>query len=161
MITDEQLVEMVETYKHLVETSDMTPVERVYLAKKRRDFWWDMRQNIQEFSKAAQMRIYREAHPEKAIQQMLLQRDKHKKLKVEVLTRYGNGKCACVRCGFSDVRALSIDHIEGGGNQQRKGKLRTSTAFYKWLKGEGYPRGHQTLCMNCQFLKRFERGEHN
>ena len=156
-----ELEGMVETYKRLVETDSMTPTERVYLAKERRDLWWEIRQRGKEFPHAIQQRIYRSAHPEKVWDQWVRQRDKTRKLKVEVLTHYGDSKCACVGCGFNDIGALSIDHIEGGGNRHRKSKLRSSSAFYAWLKAENYPEGYQTLCMNCQFLKRFERGEHN
>jgi hypothetical protein len=82
------------------------------------------------------------------------------RLKQDVLTHYGNGKCACVRCGFEDMRALSIDHINGGGNNFRKqNKLTSSYCFYGWLIRNNYPEGHQTLCMNCQTIKRKENNE--
>ena len=77
--------------------------------------------------------------------------------KVDVLTYYGNGKLACVQCGESRPACLSIDHINGGGNQHKKS---ISGSMYPWLQREGYPEGYQTLCMNCQWVKRFERGEH-
>ena len=76
-----------------------------------------------------------------------------RRLKEEVLTYYGGGKLACVRCGFEDVRALTIDHINNDGSGKRK---RIGYHFYHWLKAEGYPEGYQTLCMNCQFIKREE-----
>ncbi len=76
-------------------------------------------------------------------------------LKGEVLTHYGNGKCACVKCGFRNIKALSIDHLEGKGNKHR---MRISN-FYSWLKRGGYPKGYQTLCMNCQFIKKIDEGE--
>jgi len=85
---------------------------------------------------------------------------KHLDLKKEVLTQYGNGECQCVRCGFDDIRALSIDHIGGGGSRQRR-ENRSTGRFYQWLKGNNYPEGYQTLCMNCQFVKRFENKEHS
>ncbi len=85
-------------------------------------------------------------------------KQRHQKLKVVVLTHYGNGKLACMRCGFGDVHALSIDHISGGGNNERR-KMRGSGQLYKFLKGNNFPRGYQTLCMNCQFIKRFENKE--
>ena len=76
------------------------------------------------------------------------------RLKVEVLTVYGNGKCACVQCGFSDLRALSIDHINGKGRQHAESIRRSGTStLYFWLKKNNYPLGYQTLCMNCQFIK--------
>jgi len=82
-------------------------------------------------------------------------------VKREVLGHYGKGKCACVNCGEARMVCLSIDHIDGGGNKQRIGSLRTADTFYRWLRREGYPLGYQTLCMNCQFVKRFQNKEHN
>ncbi len=159
---DKELEEMIEHYKHLIAIGDMTPTERVYLAKRRRDLWWGIRQRSRGFPHAIQQKIYRSAHPERVLEQWYRQRDKLQKRKVEVMTHYGNGKCACVRCSFDDIRALSIDHIDGGGSRQRQeNKLRSSSSFYAWLKTQGYPNGYQTLCMNCNWIKRFERGEHN
>ena len=37
------------------------------------------------------------------------------KVKREVLTHYGNDKLACVKCGEENIACLSIDHINGGG----------------------------------------------
>lgn len=79
------------------------------------------------------------------------------KLKVAVLMYYGSGKLACVKCGFTDVRALSIDHINDNGAQHRKELIKhnqTGAWFYLWLKRNNYPEGYQTLCMNCQWIKR-------
>ncbi len=75
-----------------------------------------------------------------------------KELKVEVLAHYSNGKSVCVKCGFGDVRALTIDHINGGGHKHRKLLGLSGNMFYRWLKRNGYPLGYRTLCMNCQFI---------
>jgi hypothetical protein len=77
------------------------------------------------------------------------------KIKIEILTHYGNGKCACVICGESRLPCLSIDHINNDGGQQRKIQRLTGVRFYKWLKDNNFPGGYQTLCMNDQFLKAF------
>ena len=82
-------------------------------------------------------------------------RQYHAALKYEVLEHYGNGSCTCVRCGFSDIRALSIDHI----NSDSKSKRISSYRLYLQLRRDGYPEGYQTLCMNCQFIKRMENHE--
>lgn len=84
---------------------------------------------------------------------------RHKqKVKLEVITYYGDGKCACVKCGFSDIRALSIDHINGGGSLHRE--FIHAKSYYHWLRKNNYPSGYQTLCMNCQFIKREENKEY-
>lgn len=65
-------------------------------------------------------------------------------------------------CKFncSDIRCLTIDHINGGGTKEReKNKIPSGQAFYTWLKKNGYPDGYQVLCMNCQFIKRITSGE--
>lgn len=106
---------------------------------------------------AQRQQQWRKRHPEQGEWQI----QRHLKLKEEVLTHYGNGSLACVVCGEGRLACLSIDHISGGGNKQRKGVLGSTSGFYAWLKRNDYPEGYQTLCMNCQFVKRFERGKHN
>jgi len=74
-------------------------------------------------------------------------------IKREVLTHYGNGKLACVTCGESRLACLSIDHIDGGGVSHRKELNAYGYRFYGRLKRANFPKGYQTLCMNCQFVK--------
>jgi len=78
------------------------------------------------------------------------------RVKIEVLAYYGNGILACVRCGYRDIRALTLDHIIpiGGKNRRCSG-----AQFYRILQRENYPEGYQTLCANCQMLKMFEGDE--
>lgn len=78
--------------------------------------------------------------------------------KTDVLTHYGDGKLACVKCGYSDIRALSIDHINGGGRRHKK-ENGIKSNMYVWLKKNGYPKGLQTLCMSCQWEKREKNKE--
>ena len=78
-------------------------------------------------------------------------------VKLEVFTHYGNNKCACVKCGESRLACLSIDHINGGGNKDRGKRL--GHDFYSYLRKCNYPLGFQTLCMNCQFVKKVENSE--
>ena len=80
--------------------------------------------------------------------------------KEAVLMHYGGGQCVCVRCGFTDLRTLSIDHIEGGGTRERIKFSALGSQFYRRLQKNNYPDGYQTLCMNCQWIKRFENKEH-
>lgn len=76
--------------------------------------------------------------------------------KIKVLTYYGNDKLACVRCGYDDVRALTIDHVVPIGGRARKC---SGIQFYRSLQLWDYPRGYQTLCANCQMIKMFEGNE--
>lgn len=77
-------------------------------------------------------------------------------LKAETLEHYGRGILACVVCGYYDVRALTLDHIQPIGQQKRRV---TGLMFYRILQREGYPSGYQTLCANCQMIKMFVGNE--
>ncbi len=61
----------------------------------------------------------------------------------------------CVRCGFSDPRALQIDHIEGMGWVEHR-EIGTLAIARRVLAGEP---GYQLLCANCNWIKRAENGE--
>jgi hypothetical protein len=105
-------------------------------------------------------RQYYHEHKEEIIPRRKRQ---YQELKAQVLTHYGNEKLACVRCGFDDIRALTIDHIQGHGRQHirmLKTKSQSGSTFYVWLKSHGFPEEYQTLCANCQFIKRVVNGEH-
>lgn len=69
-----------------------------------------------------------------------------KKLKFKVVQHYG-GKCAC--CGEDRLEFLTVDHKNGGGNKYRRNTKKNSSAFYSWLRREGYPLEYQVLCFNC------------
>lgn len=105
----------------------------------------------------ARMKIYRQENKEK-----LREKDRkcHQRLKIEVLTHYGQGRLRCVQCGFDeDFHALSLDHVDGGGEKDRR-KFGTGVSFFYYLRRNNYPDGFQTLCMNCQFIKAHENDEY-
>jgi len=100
---------------------------------------------------------YRLEHP---LEIRAHERQRRLKAKIDALTHYGNGKCACVQCGESRLACLSIDHINGNGAQaRRENHAKVGSNFYKWLRHKGYPDGYQTLCMNCQYVKRYINNE--
>lgn len=74
------------------------------------------------------------------------------KLKQEVLSAYG---LVCKHCGFDNVLALTIDHIDNDGKIERKEKGRhfSGEKFYRDLKQRAFPSGYQTLCFNCNVIK--------
>src|SRR3989304_5351132 len=99
-------------------------------------------------------------------------KEMRKELKLEILHHYSHD-LKCIRCGFSDIRSLSIDHIKGNGNKHRKeigignfygNKHRKEIGignFYQWIKKNNFPKGFQVLCFNCQWIKRDENNEVN
>ena len=63
----------------------------------------------------------------------------------------------CVQCGFSDWRALQVDHVNGGGTAERKIFPSTSKVFYaKVLANRD---DYQLLCSNHNTIKRYEENE--
>jgi len=82
-------------------------------------------------------------------------------IKIKVFTHYCGGDVKCNKCPYTDIRALSIDHINGDGSEHRKLINKRGIGFYNWLIKNNYPEGFQVLCMNCQFIKRDENNESN
>lgn len=72
---------------------------------------------------------------------------------------YSNGTMTCALCPFSDIRALTIDHPNGGGNKHRKELGGHGHAIYFWLYKNNFPPGFRVLCMNCQFIVKDDKDE--
>jgi len=93
-----------------------------------------------------------------------------KKLRLKVLIHYsGTDPPQCVNPFnlhlpndpfLTDLRVLSIDHINGGGRKDRR-EGKSGSLFYYWLQRNNFPKGFQVLCMNCQYVKRELNKEHN
>lgn len=73
-------------------------------------------------------------------------------LREQIFAHYG-AFCSC--CGEAEPQFLTIDHVENNGAEMRRDGThgRSGTAFYQWLRKQGFPAGFQTLCMNCNFGK--------
>ena len=63
--------------------------------------------------------------------------------------------CAC--CGYSDIRFLNVDHIDGRKNLSVKEKKLQSHYLWKYLIKTGFPSGYQILCYNCNLGKGREK----
>jgi hypothetical protein len=75
-------------------------------------------------------------------------------IKEKVYTQYED---KCGHCGFTDRRALQLDHVLGGGTKERKEKRWSNASVYSdALK---HPEKYQLLCANCNAIKRYENGE--
>ena len=74
------------------------------------------------------------------------------------------GKCAL--CGFTDIRALQIDHVNGGGTREHHRRKpdgnnwrRICLSKYYRLVVEDQTGKYQLLCANCNWIKRTTNGE--
>lgn len=84
------------------------------------------------------------ARPGNGERELVNSRAWHLAIKLEGLRHYG-GVCAC--CGEADIRFLTFDHIDGGGNQHRAEVV--GSLLVRWLRRSGWPSGFQILCFNC------------
>ena len=67
----------------------------------------------------------------------------------EVMEHYGGNPPRCACCGEDQPEFLALDHIEGGGNAQRKKLGFRGVQLHRWLRKNGYPEGYRVLCHNC------------
>lgn len=147
--------------------SDLYEYKRMYAAERRKTPEYKAWQK--EYNKK-----YREANKEKLTEANKEYRRNNKartnhknreaaaRLKLEVFKHYCDGEdIKCAACGFSDIRALDLDHINNDGADHRRDHLGRRTACggstYSWLKRNNYPSGFQVLCRNCNWIKEIER----
>lgn len=107
-----------------------------------------------------QQRRWVKLNPEK----VKAQRDRYRnKIRDKTIGYYSHYEYRCARCGFSDRRTLSIDHINSNGAKERRTLSQWNQGgynFYNHLIKGNYPSGYQVLCMNCQWIKRHENKEY-
>jgi len=95
----------------------------------------------------------RRQNPEIRQQAVDYGRNRRRALKQQVYELFGN---KCCHCGFSDQRALQIDHINGGGKKSRQEQKAYATMYRDILIN---PTPYQLLCANCNWIKRWENRE--
>jgi hypothetical protein len=71
----------------------------------------------------------------------------HVKLKLDAFNAYGGARCAC--CSEENIEFLTIDHMNGNGNEHRRQIGGSGYKTYQWLRKNGYPTGFRVLCFNC------------
>lgn len=63
----------------------------------------------------------------------------------------------CVKCGFTDARALQVDHVAGGGLKHIRAV--PWRARYRHIIETVPNTIYQLLCANCNWIKRAELNE--
>lgn len=135
--------------------------------KKYKDYQrnWHNRPDVKERrnKKAREKYLEFRNDPEYKKSQSIYQRTSRYNKKIEAFTQYStNGEIKCAKCGYEDIRALSLDHINNDALiQKRKINAKhprqvTGTLIYRDLKKQGWPKGFQILCYNCNWIKYIE-----
>ena len=78
----------------------------------------------------------------------------NKEIRQKILDKLGN---RCIKCSFKDIRALQIDHVNGGGVKEIKTIGRTKK-YYQMILDDTKNK-YQILCANCNWIKRHENHE--
>ncbi len=119
---------------------------------KRKEYLEKNKEKIVEQSKEYRQR------PEIKEKIIKFQKEFQQRIKKRIISYYSKSTMKCKKCGFSDLRALSIDHLNGGGNNHLK---EIKGGLYSWIIKNNFPKKmFQVLCMNCQWIKRVENDEH-
>jgi ribosomal protein L20A (L18A) len=110
--------------------------------------------NVKGLTKTCSDKCSRELHK---ITDSKCRRNHRRKIKLKIFKLIGN---KCIKCGFSDIRILQIDHVNGNGYKER---TTSSTKYYRSIleKIQSGSKDYQLLCPNCNWLKRIEKGESN
>ena len=59
----------------------------------------------------------------------------------------------CFKCKFEDMRALQVDHINGGGRKQKK-IIKGNRNKFILQDLISNPNKYQILCANCNWIKK-------
>ncbi len=115
---------------------------------------WERGKMWKKNNKKAAYAIYRRDYLKNREKRNEITKKYIRRLRLSVLTHYGGDppKCAC--CGESEIKFLTIDHINGRGREDHK-RVGGGSGFYCWLKRNNFPEGFQVLCYNCNCTKGF------
>ncbi len=109
-------------------------------------------QNVEAYRKKRKERYkLLETTPEKRAIRSVKTMETKERLREQVFSHYGK-KCKC--CGEERIEFLSIDHVEGGGNQHRR-EVGNYINLYRWIVKNDFPATIQILCFNCNLAKGF------
>lgn len=75
-------------------------------------------------------------------------------LKAQVFGAYGR-RCNC--CGETNVGFLTVDHVNGGGNEHRK-SVGGGVQVYLDIIRRNFPEDFQVLCYNCNLGRQWNGG---
>ena len=95
---------------------------------------------------------WRERNPGR---QAELKAQSHARLKAAVLAHYGT---VCTCCGEANPKFLCVDHVNDNGAEHRREIGGGAEAICRWLIKNGFPRGFQILCYNCNAGRHYNGG---
>lgn len=95
-------------------------------------------------------KTFRSRHPGYQERYKDSRRSERVRLKIETLVMYGGDPPVCACCNEGMLEFLTLDHTNGGGNEERRqGKHKGGAQQYRRLRIAGWPDGYRVLCWNC------------
>lgn len=76
--------------------------------------------------------------------------EERRRLRNDIIHHYSQGSMKCACCSESRLEVLDLDHINGGGNRERKHM--SLEQRNRLIIRKGYPPGYRILCRNCNWL---------
>ena len=100
---------------------------------------------------------HREAYQKRREHILVGVQARRRRYRTDALLHYSNGtmQCACPGCTETRLEFLTLDHIDGGGNKDRRRLTKSANrnpgglAVYYDLRRRNYPTGFRVLCFNC------------
>lgn len=75
-----------------------------------------------------------------------------------IISHYSGGSMRCSWCHEDDYMVLTIDHVNNDGAADRKSGSGSGIKLYLKLIKNGFPKGFDILCMNCNLAKKLNGG---
>jgi hypothetical protein len=110
--------------------------------------------NIARHRKMLQSTIDSQSQDDGRSRRREVARNYARRLRVAAVEAYG-GRCEC--CAETRPHLLTLDHVNGRGNEHRRQLKFGPPGLALWLRRQGYPTGFQVLCYNCN-LGRWRNG---
>lgn len=82
------------------------------------------------------------------------ERQRRERARLAVITAFGS---KCAECGFSDIRALHIDHVNGGGLREWRAFNMDAVKYQRHVALLATSGKYQLLCANHNQIKEWER----
>lgn len=80
------------------------------------------------------------------------------KPRLELMVIIGGQRC--VRCNFNDIRALQIEHKNGGGRKEARNFINQYEMYRFYVNNpEKAKEKLQVMCANCNWIKKYENNE--
>ena len=140
----------IQKYKTCTKCKEIKPLSEFYLyGNKKEERLFSACKGCE---KASSLKRYHDSTTGVKERKLVRSKERNAKLRKVVINHYGGTPPRCSCCGEKQWEFLCLDHIDGGGNKDRKSKG-GGWMYYRWFEKNNFPKGFQVLCHNCNMAK--------